>query len=97
MKKIYFTITGTKYRFGHDFLEPGMKVKLVKEPDNPYDPEAIKVMFKGLGHIGYVANSIHTVKGESCSAGRIYDRVGKKSTGTVKLILPDAVLCKLDK
>ena len=25
MSKIYFTITGTKYRYGHDFLEPGMK------------------------------------------------------------------------
>lgn len=96
MKKIYFTITGTKYRYGHDFLEPGMKVKLVKEPDNPYDTEAIRVMFKGLGQIGYVANSIRTVKGESCSAGRIYDRFGKKAAGTVKLILPDGVICRLD-
>ena len=34
MKKVFFTITGTKYRFGHDFLEPGMKVTLEKEPDN---------------------------------------------------------------
>ena len=47
MKKIYFTITGTNYRYGQDFLEPGMKVKLEKEPDNPYDAEAIKVMMKG--------------------------------------------------
>ena len=28
MKKIYFTLTGTRYRYGHDFLKPGMKVKL---------------------------------------------------------------------
>ena len=26
MKKIYFTLTGTKHYFGSDFLEPGMKV-----------------------------------------------------------------------
>ena len=39
MKKIYFTITGTKYRYGHDFLKPGMKVHLEKEPDNEYDAE----------------------------------------------------------
>ena len=97
MKKIYFTITGTNYRYGQDFLEPGMKVKLEKEPDNPYDAEAIKVMMKGLGQIGYVANSTRTVKGESWSAGRIYDRIGKKASGTVKLILPDGVLCILDK
>lgn len=97
MKKIYFTITGTNYRYGHNFLKPGMKVKLEKEPDNQYDAEAIRVMMKGLGQIGYVANSTHTVKGESWSAGRIYDRIGKKAMGTVKIILPDGVLCKLEK
>lgn len=97
MKKIYFTITGTNYRYGHDYLKPGMKVKLEKEPDNQYDAEAIRVMMKGLGQIGYVANSAYTVKGESWSAGRIYDRIGKKAVGTVKIILPDGVLCKLEK
>ena len=75
MKKIYFTITGTCYRFGQDFLKPGMKVRLEKEPDNKFDSEAIKVMVGGLGCIGYVANSVRTVKGESWSAGRIYDRI----------------------
>ncbi len=97
MKKIYFTITGTKYRFGHDFMKPGMKVKLEKEPDNQYDTEAIRVTMKGLGQVGYVANSAHTVKGESWSAGRIYDKIGKKATGTVQMVLSDAVLCRLDK
>ena len=97
MKKIYFIIMGTNYRYGHDFLKPGMKVTLEKEPDNQYDAEAIRVMMKGLGQIGYVANSTHTVKGESWSAGRIYDRMGKKAVGTVKIILPEGVLCKLEK
>lgn len=97
MKKVYFTITGTKYHYGQEFLKPGMKVKLEKEPDNQYDSEAIRVTLKGLGHIGYVANSAHTVKGESWSAGRIYDRIGKKASGIVKLVLPDGVLCKLEK
>ena len=48
MKKIYFTITGTSYRFGQEFMEPGMTVKLVKEPDNEFDKEAIKVEMEGL-------------------------------------------------
>ena len=52
---------------------------------------------KGLGQIGYVANSMHTVKGESWSAGRIYDKIGKKAIGTVKIILSDGILCKLEK
>ena len=97
MKKIYFTLTGTKYRHGHEFMKPGMKVMLEKEPDNEHDREAIMVKMKGLGLVGYVANSTYTVKGESWSAGRIYDKIGKKATGTVPMILPDGVLCCLDK
>ncbi len=96
-KTIYFTITGTGFRYGHEFLKPGMKVKLEKEPDNPHDSEAIKVSMKGLGQIGYVANSTRTVVGESWSAGRMYDKFGKKATGTVKVVLPEAVLCRLDR
>ncbi len=37
MGKIYFTLTGTKYYYGKDFLEKKMQVKLVKEPENEYD------------------------------------------------------------
>lgn len=46
MKKIDFTITGTKYRHGHDFMKPGMKVRLIKEPKNQYDKEGILVEMK---------------------------------------------------
>ena len=34
MKKIYFTIAGTKHHYGHEYFEPKMEVKLIKEPDN---------------------------------------------------------------
>ena len=95
MSKIYFTITGTKYRYGQSFLEPGMKVRLEKEPDNEHDSEAIRVLYKGLGHIGYVANSPYTVKGESWSAGRIYDKIGKRAKGVVEVVMADGVLCRL--
>ena len=42
MAKTYFTLTGTKYFLGNDFLKPGMKLTLEKEPDNKYDKEATK-------------------------------------------------------
>jgi len=96
MKKIYFTVTGTQHHFGKEFIEPDMKVKLVKEPDNEHDREAIKVEMEGLGTIGYVANSHYTVKGESMSAGRMYDKIGDEAMGTVKYVLPQGVLCELD-
>ena len=76
MEELYFTIAGCSHYFGSDFMEKGMKVKLEKEPDNEYDKEAIQVKIKGLGKIGYVANSPFTVKGESMSAGRLYDKIG---------------------
>ena len=97
MKKIYFTITGTQFYFGKDFIEPGMKVKLIKEPENLYDSEAIRVELKGLGKIGYVANSTGTVLGESMSAGRLYDHIGKKAEGKVVIVTDRGVVCKLCK
>lgn len=74
MKRIFFTITGTNHHYGQEFFEPKMSVRLVKEPDNEVDTEAIKVELEGLGHVGYVANSPYTVAGESYSAGRLYDK-----------------------
>mgnify|MGYP000166986890 CR=1 FL=1 len=42
MGKVYITITGMKHYFGQDFLKPGMKIELIKEPDNEFDKEAIR-------------------------------------------------------
>lgn len=95
MKAVYFTVTGTNHYYGSDFIEPKMQVRLVKEPDNDFDREAIKVEMDGLGQIGYVANSPYTVMGESMSAGRLYDRIGDTAAGAVLYVLPKGVLCTL--
>ncbi len=95
MKDVFFTLTGMSHYYGSNFLKKGMKVKLVKEPDNEYDKEAIRVEFKGLGKIGYVANSPYTVIGESKSAGRIYDLIKKKAKARIVLITTKGVLCEL--
>ena len=97
MKKIYFTITGMSHYYGDNFFEKGMTVTLVKEKDNEVDSEAIKVELEGLGTVGYVANSPYTVLGESYSAGRLYDKIGKTATGTVLHKLPKGVLCILNR
>ena len=93
--KIYFTLTGSNYRYGSDFMKKGMKVKLTKEPDNDYDKEAIKVEMEGLGLVGYVANSSYTVLGDSYSAGRLYDKIGKKAKGKIMLVTDKGVICRL--
>lgn len=95
--KIYFTIAGMNHYCGNSFLKRGMKVRLEKEPDNKHDKEAIKVLVKGMGHVGYVANSPYTVKGDSWSAGRIYDRIGDTARGEVVHIFDSTAVCVLKK
>ncbi len=97
MDEMYFTIAGCRHYFGSDFMKKGMKVKLVKEPDNEYDKEAIKVTYEGLGKIGYVANSSYTVIGESMSAGRLYDKIGDTAYVKVVLVTPTGTICKICK
>lgn len=95
MNEMYFTIAGCNHYFGSNFMEKGMKVKLVKEPDNQYDREAIQVMVKGLGKVGYVANSPYTVKGESMSAGRLYDKLGDEAKGKIVFVIDGGVICRI--
>lgn len=95
MEKMYFTIAGTRHHYGQEYFEPKMEVKLIKEPDNKADKEAIRVELDGLGLVGYVANSPYTVLGESMSAGRLYDRIGESARGVVRYVLPQGVLCEV--
>lgn len=97
MKEMYITLTGCNHYFGSDFMEKGMTVQLVKEPTNEYDKEAIMVKFKGLGKCGYVANSPYTVKGETMSAGRLYDKIGDEAKAKIVLIIQGGVICKVTK
>ena len=93
---LYFTITGVNHYYGNDFFEKDMKVRLVKDPDNDYDKEAIRVEADGLGLVGYVANTPYTVLGESCSAGRLYDKISDEAEGTVLYVLNNGVLCTVE-
>ena len=95
MKKVFFTISGMRHYYGTDLLERGDEVKLIKEPDNDYDKEAIRVEVDGLGKIGYVANSVGTVLGDCYSAGRLYDLVKDKVTATAKYITDRGTVCEI--
>lgn len=44
-----------------------------------------------------MANSTHTVLGECMSAGRIYDKIGKKAKAKVVLVTDHGTICKLGK
>ena len=72
-----------------------MKIRLKKEPDNEHDKEAICAELKGLDKIGYVANSTYTVIGDSYSAGRLYEHMGKKAKAKILIVTERGVLCEL--
>ena len=64
-------------------VEPGMPVDLIKEPENPRDPEAIKVVVRGIGQVGYLkswfAERVHE---HESFGGRIQAKVAEVSGGT---------------
>lgn len=74
-----------------------MAVKLIKQPDNAHDSEAIKVELTDPGLVGYVANSPHTILGESLGNGRLYDRISDIAGGNDLYVLPNGILCTLEK
>ena len=47
---------------------------------------------KGMGKIGYVANSPYTIIGDSMSAGRIYDRIDDKAKAKVVMVTEEKIL-----
>ena len=73
----------------------GSIVRLVKEPDNDYDLEAIACENKYVGKTGYIANSTQTVTKGTMSAGRIYDKIDDISFCKVKFISNDSVIAKV--
>lgn len=94
MAKTLFTLTGCNHYLGTEFMKKGMKVKLVKEPDNQYDSEAIMVKIDGI-KIGYVANSTSTVYKDTLSAGRLYDKIGKKAKAKIVIVFNSGAICRL--
>ncbi|GFN34184.1 HIRAN domain-containing protein [Paenibacillus xylaniclasticus] len=91
----YAAITGLNHYYGASFLKPGLAVQLVKDPDNPYDEEAISVEISPIGKIGYIANSPNTVPRGCKSAGRIYDTFEQRTGGIVRFVFKDTAIIEL--
>lgn len=96
MDKTYFiTLTGVKHYFGMKPFEPGRVVKLVKDPQNEYDAEAVSVELPYIDRVAYVANSAETVARGTCSAGRIYDLFETFAYARVLFITHASIICVL--
>lgn len=95
MDEKFVTITATDYYLGQKPFKVGRKVRLVKEKDNDFDSEAIRVELPYIDTIGYVANSIKTVYDGTLSAGRIYEKIGDTAVAQVMFITHSGVIAKI--
>lgn len=92
---MFVTITGFKFYYGLKPFEIGRKFECIKEVDNPYDKEAIRVELPIIGTVGYIANSPNTRANGTHSAGRIYDKVPKKFKVRVLFTTFTKVICEV--
>lgn len=93
MEKTYFvTITGLNHYYGTKPFEIGRIIKLIKEPDNEYDNEAIAAFLPFIDKIGYVANSTNTVYQGTISAGRLYDKIEDYAYARVMFVTHSSVI-----
>ena len=76
MENCFVTITAVNKYYGFKPFSVGKLFKIRKEPENPYDSEAIVAELPFVDTIGYVANSTSTVYAGTVSAGRLYDKIG---------------------
>lgn len=96
MKKTYFvTITGLNHYYGKKPFEIGKIVKLIKEPDNEYDDEAIVAFLPFIDKIGYVANSTNTVYQGTISAGRLYDKIEDYAYGRIMFVTHSSAIAQI--
>lgn len=94
----YVTIIGLNHYYGKKPYEIGRIIKLIKEPDNEYDKEAIAAFLPFIDKIGYVANSTNTVYDGTISAGRLYDKIEDYAYGRVMFVThSSAIVLVLDK
>lgn len=92
---MYITITAFHKLHGTQPLKIDGIVKLIKEPDNKYDTEAIACEMRYYGKIGYVANSTNTVVKGSMSAGRLYDKINDEYFAKIKFITDQIAIAKV--
>lgn len=95
MGKIHLTVTGFPMVFGPFPFEAGQILYLRKDPDNPFDAEAIMAHLPYLGIVGQVANTPESIVRGTRSGGRIYDRFGSETVVKVDFIAGNQLICRL--
>ena len=91
----YITIVATHQFFQTHIFNITQILTCVKQPENSFDSEAIKVVTESDVPCGYIANSVHTVAKGCHSAGRIYDSFENRVKMKVLFIVKNVVIAEI--
>ena len=95
-KEKFVTIICFNQFHGKKIFKIGSILKLIKEPDNTHDSEAIRAEMRYAGKVGYLANSTNTVIRGTMSSGRVYDKISDENAyAEVKFISNQNVIAKI--
>lgn len=94
-------VVGYNHYLGKGVFKLGRTYRLVAEPNNKHDNEAVRVEMLNIDReyvmVGYVANSVKTRVLGCSSAGNIFDAVAEEGCayGEVKFIKDDIIIIEL--
>lgn len=92
---MYITIQAFNNLHGSKPLVLDGIVKLIKEPTNKYDTEAIACEMRHFGKIGYISNSTQTVIKGTMSSGRLFDKITDEYFAKIKFITGNTAIAKV--
>ena len=92
---MFITVIAFDRFHGSKPLELEKIVKLVKEPNNKYDTEAIACEMRYFGKIGYVANSVSSVIKGCMSSGRVFDKIEDEYFAKIKFVTGNTAIAKI--
>ena len=95
MEQLYITVIGLNHYLEKKSFKVGRIFKLIKDTENEYDTEAIAAVLPYIGTVGYVANSHHTVYDGTCSAGRLYEKIGSSALAEVMFITHSSIIARV--
>lgn len=93
---MYITIIDLEKYMGIEAISVGNKLSLIKDLNNKYDDEAIKVIGNTGATYGYVANSVNDVIRGCHSAGYIYNSFDSTIDCEILFIGKDNAIAKID-
>lgn len=93
---MFVTLTGIGLKNHMKHLKVFDRLLLLKDHDNAYDSEAIRVEAPFVGKIGYIANSVNTKAKGTMSAGRLYDKFEEHCFGVILFVTAENAILKVE-